>query len=118
MVQLCFLIFLGFVCVNGEILNSLNGPFEPVTVPLDEGFRGHAVDLPDSDPRVQRNVNGFEPEQISLSLSSTYDSLWISWITGIFFIFCAFVLMIFSFLCLLVFFFLMVHINLVFTGFS
>lgn len=66
------------------IPTTLDGPFKPVTVPLDKTFRGHAVDLPDTDPRVQRVVQGFEPEQISVSLSTTHDSVWISWITGTF----------------------------------
>ncbi|KAI3925949.1 hypothetical protein MKW98_028085, partial [Papaver atlanticum] len=76
--------FLGsfFILVNGDIPTTLDGPFDPVTVPFDENFRGHAVDLPDTDPRVQRNVKGFEPEQISVSLSASHDSVWISWITG------------------------------------
>ncbi|OIT30469.1 PREDICTED: purple acid phosphatase 15 [Nicotiana attenuata] len=78
-----FLVFISLVEVNeGQIPTTLDGPFKPVTVPLDQSFRGHAVDLPDTDPRVQRTVKGFEPEQISVSLSSTYDSVWISWITG------------------------------------
>lgn len=78
-----FLVFVSFVEVNkGQIPTTLDGPFKPVTVPLAQSFRGHAVDLPDTDPRVQRIVKGFEPEQISVSLSSTYDSVWISWITG------------------------------------
>ncbi|XAR48824.1 Acid phosphatase [Bertholletia excelsa] len=64
------------------IPTTLEGPFKPVTVPLDQSFRGNAVDLPDTDPRVQRTVQGFQPEQISVSLSSTHDSVWISWITG------------------------------------
>ncbi|RZC62269.1 hypothetical protein C5167_024052 [Papaver somniferum] len=55
--------------------------FDPVTVPFDENLRGFAVDLPDTD-RVQRNVTGFGPEQISVSLSVSYDSVSISWITG------------------------------------
>ncbi|KAL5781413.1 hypothetical protein ACOSP7_006442 [Xanthoceras sorbifolium] len=67
---------------ESSIPTTLEGPFNPVTVPLDKSFRGNAVDLPDTDPRVQRRVSGFEPEQISISLSSTYDSVWISWITG------------------------------------
>nr|XP_011462666.1 PREDICTED: purple acid phosphatase 15-like [Fragaria vesca subsp. vesca] len=71
-----------FTFVHGEIPTTLDGPFKPVTVPLDTSFRGNAVDLPDSDPRVQRIVKGFEPEQISVSLSATHDSVWISWITG------------------------------------
>ncbi|KAM7253315.1 hypothetical protein ACFE04_025933 [Oxalis oulophora] len=67
---------------GGHIPTTLQGPFKPLTVPLDETFRGHAVDLPDTDPRVQRNVQGLEPEQISISLSAKHDSVWISWITG------------------------------------
>ncbi|CAM8983600.1 unnamed protein product [Rhodiola kirilowii] len=66
----------------GEIQTTLQGPFTPVTVQLDPSFRGHAVDLPSSDPRLRRRVEGFEPEQIAVSLSSTYDSVWISWVTG------------------------------------
>jgi len=66
-----------------RIPSTLEGPFDPVTVPFDHSLRGNAVDLPPSDPRVRRCVRGFEPEQISLSLSTTHDSVWISWITGI-----------------------------------
>ncbi|KAL4597250.1 hypothetical protein ACB092_12G221500 [Castanea dentata] len=75
----------GFIFVDGggvNIPSTLDGPFKPVTVPFDESLRGNAVDLPDSDPRVKRRVKGFEPEQISISLSAHYDSVWISWITG------------------------------------
>ncbi|KAL7081396.1 hypothetical protein ACP275_14G037300 [Erythranthe tilingii] len=68
--------------IHGEIPTTLDEPFDPVTVPLDKSFRGNAIDLPDSDPRVKRSVLGFHPEQISVSLSSTFDSVWISWITG------------------------------------
>ncbi|KAK8694119.1 hypothetical protein V6N13_071677 [Hibiscus sabdariffa] len=64
------------------IPSTLDGPFEPVTAPYDVSLRGSAVDLPDTDPRVRRRVKGFEPEQISVSLSVNYDSVWISWITG------------------------------------
>lgn len=61
----------------------MDGPFEPVTVPLDGRVaRGHAVDLPASDFRLQRKVTELEPEQISVSLSATEDSVWISWVTG------------------------------------
>lgn len=67
---------------GGNIPTTLEGPFKPVTVPLDQSFRGNAVDLPDTDPRVQRIVQGFEPEQISVSLSASSRSVWISWITG------------------------------------
>jgi hypothetical protein len=78
-------VFIIFNAVDGEIKipSTLDGPFKPVTVPLDDSLRGKAVDLPDSDPRVERSVKGFEPEQISVSLSAEYHSVWISWITGI-----------------------------------
>lgn len=73
------------VCsVHGGIPNTIEGPFKPVTVPLDKSFRGMAEDLPETDPRVQKNGGQFEPEQISVSLSADYDSVWISWITGFF----------------------------------
>ncbi|XP_061371627.1 purple acid phosphatase 15-like isoform X2 [Gastrolobium bilobum] len=65
-----------------HIPTTLEGPFDPVTVPFDPALRGVALDLPDTDPRVRRHVRGFEPEQISLSLSSNHDSIWVSWITG------------------------------------
>ncbi|XP_052185132.1 purple acid phosphatase 15 isoform X2 [Diospyros lotus] len=68
--------------VHCGIPTTLDGPFEPKTVPFDESLRGNAVDLPGADPRVRRRVEGFEPEQISVALSATYDSVWISWITG------------------------------------
>ncbi|GMY33925.1 purple acid phosphatase 15 isoform X1 [Fagus crenata] len=77
-------VFIIFNAVDGEIKipSTLDGPFKPVTVPLDDSLRGKGVDLPDSDPRVERSVKGFEPEQISVSLSADYHSVWISWITG------------------------------------
>ena len=69
--------------LSGSIPTTLDGPFEPVTSPLDQiKFRGFAVDLPESDQRVMRRAKGFEPEQISVSLSAIEDSVWISWITG------------------------------------
>lgn len=70
------------LAVGADVPTTLDGPFEPVTVPFDVSLRGNAVDLPDSDPRVRRRVKGFKPEQISVSLSADYDSVWISWITG------------------------------------
>ncbi|KAK4795096.1 hypothetical protein SAY86_013090 [Trapa natans] len=66
----------------GRIPSTLDGPFEPVTVPFDATVHRYAVDLPDTDYRVRRRVTGFHPEQISVSLSTTFDSVWISWITG------------------------------------
>ncbi|KAL1211928.1 Purple acid phosphatase 15 [Cardamine amara subsp. amara] len=76
----CFLSPVRFSAVH--IPSTLDGPFVPVTVPLDTSLRGKAIDLPDTDPRIRRRVTGFEPEQISLSLSSDHDSIWVSWITG------------------------------------
>ncbi|KAK7387625.1 hypothetical protein VNO78_28548 [Psophocarpus tetragonolobus] len=67
---------------DGGVPSTVEGPFKPVTVPLDHTYRGTAVDLPNTDPLVQRTVQGFHPEQISLSLSSSHNSVWISWITG------------------------------------
>ncbi|KAL9228322.1 hypothetical protein vseg_003915 [Gypsophila vaccaria] len=68
---------------HGKIPTTLDGPFKPVTVPLDSSLRGKAVDLPDTDPRVRPPGHGpFQPEQISVSLSYDYDSVWISWVTG------------------------------------
>ncbi|GMP77921.1 hypothetical protein CsSME_00034032 [Camellia sinensis var. sinensis] len=66
--------------VHGNIPTTADGPFEPVTVAVN--LPGNAVDLPDTDERLQRTGGDFQPEQISVSLSSTYDSVWISWITG------------------------------------
>lgn len=84
LVSLSLLLLLPIAIVDGGvgIPSTLDGPFKPVTVPLDKSFRGNAVDLPDTDPLVQRNVEGFEPEQISLSLSASHNSVWVSWITG------------------------------------
>lgn len=81
-VILCVLFSLSSVIVHSEVPTTLDGPFKPVTIPLDKSFRGNAVDLPESDPLVQRTVEGFQPEQISLSLSVSHASVWISWITG------------------------------------
>ncbi|CAN7075601.1 unnamed protein product [Brassica oleracea var. botrytis] len=80
MLFFCFLSPASFS--DATIPSTLDGPFTPVTITLDTSLRGKAVDLPDTDPRVQRYVTGFQPEQISLALSSNYDSIWVSWITG------------------------------------
>lgn len=77
------LLLLAVVAVESRIPTTLDGPFKPVTVPFDLSLRGNAVDLPDSDRRVRRSVKGFEPEQISVTLSASHDSVWISWITGL-----------------------------------
>ncbi|CAL4928389.1 unnamed protein product [Urochloa decumbens] len=66
--------------VGAEPASTLSGPARPVTVPL--GDRGHAVDLPDTDPRVQRRVTGWAPEQVAVALSAEPTSAWVSWITG------------------------------------
>ncbi|KAJ8755353.1 hypothetical protein K2173_019151 [Erythroxylum novogranatense] len=71
------------VSVQGDFPTTLEGPFNPVTVPIDNQILQRDVaDLPDTYPQVQRIVRDFEPEQISVSLSSDYDSVWISWVTG------------------------------------
>ncbi|KAI9073729.1 hypothetical protein K1719_044304 [Acacia pycnantha] len=79
---LSLLISVSSVIVGAEIPTTLDGPFKPVTVPLDQSFRGQAVDLPNSNPRLQAKLEQFHPEQISVSHSFNYDSVWISWITG------------------------------------
>ncbi|KAL2330924.1 hypothetical protein Fmac_018505 [Flemingia macrophylla] len=43
---------------DGGVPTTLDGPFKPMTVPLDKSFRGNAVDSPDTDPLVQRTVKG------------------------------------------------------------
>ncbi|PSR94911.1 Purple acid phosphatase [Actinidia chinensis var. chinensis] len=73
------LILIIIAAFRSKIRTTLEGPFEPVMVPFDLSLWGNAVDLPNSDPRVQRRANGFDPK--SVSLSSNYDSVWISWIT-------------------------------------
>ncbi|KAJ9154009.1 hypothetical protein P3X46_027390 [Hevea brasiliensis] len=80
---LLFLLLWSSGIVLGDFPTTLQGPFKPVTAPLDKkAYRGNAIDLPDTYPQVQKNVEGFEPQQISVSLSSNYDSVWISWVTG------------------------------------
>ncbi|KAJ0112461.1 hypothetical protein Patl1_01583 [Pistacia atlantica] len=80
----CFIFLLYLMAIRAHnIPSTLDGPFNPVTVPYDTSLRGKAVDIPDTDPRLRRRVKGFEPEQISVSLSTSYDSVWISWITGL-----------------------------------
>ncbi|CAM8902033.1 unnamed protein product [Rhodiola kirilowii] len=76
------LALLQYVVSSDRIPTTLDGPFKPRTVPFDRGLQGNAEDLPETDHRVKRRVKGFEPEQISLSLSSDYQSVWISWVTG------------------------------------
>lgn len=72
-----------FSFVNGFIIpTTLQGPFKPFTSPLNSTILGNVTDLPDTDPRLQRPDLDFAPEQISISLSSDYDSVWISWVTG------------------------------------
>ncbi|MED6167758.1 Purple acid phosphatase 15 [Stylosanthes scabra] len=85
MIVVVFVVVVSLLLVVDDVegvQTTLEGPFKPVTVPLDNTFRGNALDLPDTHPLVQRTVEGFQPEQISVSLSSSHDSLWISWITG------------------------------------
>ncbi|WCJ33191.1 purple acid phosphatase 15 [Euphorbia peplus] len=93
LISLFPLFFLSLVCssssnsnsslVHGNFGSTLEGPSTPVSVPLDNTtFHGNAVDLPHNDHQIQKNGQPFQPEQISISLSSDYDSVWISWLTG------------------------------------
>jgi hypothetical protein len=67
---------------GNRIPSTLDGPFVPVTIPLDPSIRLSASqDLPQSDPRVVKRVAAIYPEQIFLSLS-TPDAMWVSWVTG------------------------------------
>ncbi|XWS76088.1 hypothetical protein CRYUN_Cryun01aG0147100 [Craigia yunnanensis] len=71
-----FALFINVAVTDAKrIPSTLNGPFDSVTVPYDVSLRGNAVDLPDTDPRVRRRVKGFEPEQISVSLSPSVTTL-------------------------------------------
>ncbi|KAL8162874.1 hypothetical protein V2J09_014363 [Rumex salicifolius] len=77
-----WLLLIGTTAALARIPTTLDGPTPPVTVPLDSTFRGNAEDLPSSDERLQRRVKDWEPDQISVSLSSSFHSVWISWATG------------------------------------
>jgi hypothetical protein len=67
---------------GNRIPSTLDGPFVPVTIPLDPSIRLSASqDLPQYDPRVVKRVAAIFPEQIFLSLS-TPDAMWVSWVTG------------------------------------
>jgi hypothetical protein len=67
---------------GNRIPSTLDGPFVPVTIPLDPRIRLSASqDLPQYDPRVVKRVAAIYPEQIFLSLS-TSDAMWVSWVTG------------------------------------
>ncbi|ERN02607.1 hypothetical protein AMTR_s00087p00171120, partial [Amborella trichopoda] len=83
MALLCFSLVLisVFPSAIAKIPTTLDGPFDPITVPFDNSLRGHAIDLPDSDPRARKPGRTLEPEQISLSLS-TPDAIWVTYITG------------------------------------
>ncbi|XP_010469546.1 PREDICTED: purple acid phosphatase 13-like [Camelina sativa] len=61
---------------------TLEGPFKPETAPLDPNLNPVAFDLPESDPSFVQPNSEFQPEQISVSLSYSFDSVWISWVTG------------------------------------
>lgn len=75
------LISLLFV-VNGQFPSTLEGPFKPVTVPVNYSIIGQVTSLPVNDnPPLSPEIE-FQPQQISLSLSSDLSSVWVSWITG------------------------------------
>lgn len=56
---------------------TLDGPFKPETAPLNP----IALDLPESGPSFVEPNSKFQPEQISVSLSYSFDSVWNSWVT-------------------------------------
>ena len=65
--------------------STLDGPLNPVTAPLDPNLNPIAFDLPESDPSFVKPISEFLlPEQISVSLSYSFDSVWISWVTGLY----------------------------------
>lgn len=68
------------IIVHG-FTTTLDGPFKPETAPLDSNLNPIAFDLPESDPSFVEPNSEFQPEQISVSLSYSFDSVWISWVT-------------------------------------
>lgn len=68
------------IIVHG-FTTTLDGPFKPETAPLDPNLNPIAFDLPDSDPSFVEPNSKFQPQQISVSLSYSFDSVWISWVT-------------------------------------
>ncbi|KAF5752492.1 purple acid phosphatase superfamily protein [Tripterygium wilfordii] len=77
-----YLLVSSALSVHAGIPTTLDGPFTPVTAPLDQNFTRNVTDLPNTDSLFHGVNNGFEPEQVSVSLSAHHDSVWISWITG------------------------------------
>jgi hypothetical protein len=65
-----------------SIPTTLEGPYAPVTVPLDPTLRKGSQDLPAYDPRLVKRVPSIFPEQIMLALSTDHQSMWVSWVTG------------------------------------
>ena len=47
---------LSLLFVNGGIPTTLDGSFKRTIIGLDKSFRGHAVDLPETDPGVPKLV--------------------------------------------------------------
>eukprot|EP01018_Ginkgo_biloba_P032485 Gb_10273 [translate_table: standard] len=64
-----------------SIPTTLEGPFPPLTVPLDPNLRLGSDDIPMYDPALVKRVPSIFPEQIALALS-TPDAMWVSWVTG------------------------------------
>ncbi|EFJ19833.1 hypothetical protein SELMODRAFT_177278 [Selaginella moellendorffii] len=64
------------------IPSTADGPFDPVTVALDERLPIGSDDLPNDDPRLAKIVPGFHPEQIALAQGTDSSSMFVSWITG------------------------------------
>ncbi|KAF3456566.1 hypothetical protein FNV43_RR01220 [Rhamnella rubrinervis] len=72
---LSVLFTLSFTFVRGGIPSTLDGPFKPVTVPLDKSLRGNAIDLPDTDPRdfqIGDNITQLDPSSIESFVFGKY----------------------------------------------
>ncbi|XVF29123.1 hypothetical protein REPUB_Repub15cG0092500 [Reevesia pubescens] len=78
----CLLLLSFIFAVNGQFPSTLEGPFKPVTVPVNYSIMGPVTSLPINRNPLLRPMANFQPEQISISLSSNYSSVWITWITG------------------------------------
>lgn len=60
---------------------TLQGPFQPITIPFNKSLGFASEDLNGTDPRVVRKVSGWQPEQIFLAVSPP-DAMDVSWVTG------------------------------------
>lgn len=80
----CWILLISLIfVVNGQFPTTLEGPFKPVSVPVNYSIIGKVTSLPDDNNHSLSPEIEFQPQQISLSLSSDLSSVWVSWITGI-----------------------------------